>query len=79
VLTVSDGTHTAHITLVGNFLASTFVAASDGHGGVSITASSTQVFNAAMASIGAPLAASGASVSPLPGAAQPILARPGAT
>jgi hypothetical protein len=33
-LTVSDGTHTAHIALKGNYLSSTFVAASDGHGGV---------------------------------------------
>ena len=36
VLTVSDGTHTAHINLAGNFLSSTFVCASDGHGGVII-------------------------------------------
>jgi hypothetical protein len=33
VLTVTDGTHTAHITLVGNYLGSTFVASSDGHDG----------------------------------------------
>jgi hypothetical protein len=33
VLTVSDGTHTAKINLFGDYLASTFVAASDGHGG----------------------------------------------
>ncbi len=33
VLTVTDGTHTAHINLVGNYLKSTFIAASDGHGG----------------------------------------------
>ena len=33
VLTVSDGTDTAHITLVGDYLNSTFVASSDGHGG----------------------------------------------
>jgi hypothetical protein len=31
VLTVTDGTHTAHITLVGNYTKSTFVASSDGH------------------------------------------------
>ena len=36
VLTVTDGTHTAHITLKGNYLNSTFIAASDGHGGVII-------------------------------------------
>ena len=32
-LTVTDGTHTANIALLGNYLASTFVASSDGHGG----------------------------------------------
>ena len=36
VLTVTDGTHTAHINLKGDYTASTFVAASDGHGGVII-------------------------------------------
>jgi hypothetical protein len=36
VLTVSDGTHTAHITLIGNYTASTFIASSDGAGGVTI-------------------------------------------
>ncbi len=32
-LTVTDGTHTAHIALAGDYTTSTFVAASDGHGG----------------------------------------------
>jgi Tryptophan-rich Synechocystis species C-terminal domain len=32
-LQVTDGTHTANIALLGNYMASTFVAASDGHGG----------------------------------------------
>ncbi|HEY2177568.1 MAG TPA: hypothetical protein VGH15_03225, partial [Caulobacteraceae bacterium] len=32
-LTVTDGTHTAHIHLVGNYTASTFTVATDGHGG----------------------------------------------
>jgi large repetitive protein len=35
-LTVTDGTHTANIALLGNYLASTFVASSDGHGGTAI-------------------------------------------
>src|SRR5262249_11448529 len=35
-LTVSDGTHTAKIALQGNYLASTFVASSDGHGGTNV-------------------------------------------
>ena len=45
-LTVTDGTHTANIALLGNYLASTFVASSDGHGGTAIVdpvlSSSTQ-------------------------------------
>ncbi len=35
-LTVTDGTHTANIALLGNYLASTFVTSSDGHGGTAI-------------------------------------------
>jgi hypothetical protein len=35
-LTVSDGQHLAKIALIGNYLASTFVASYDGHGGTSI-------------------------------------------
>ncbi|MGH9809483.1 MAG: hypothetical protein ACRD9W_19890, partial [Terriglobia bacterium] len=35
-LSVTDGTHTTNITLLGNYLASTFVTSSDGHGGTSI-------------------------------------------
>ncbi len=37
VLTVSDGTHTARIALMGDYLGQTFVSAADGHGGVVIT------------------------------------------
>jgi hypothetical protein len=33
VLTVSDGTHVAHIKLAGDFSGSSFIASSDGHGG----------------------------------------------
>jgi len=36
VLTVTDGTHTARINLKGDYRSSTFVAASDGHGGTII-------------------------------------------
>ena len=36
MLTVTDGTHTANIALLGNYIASTFVAAGDGCGGTSI-------------------------------------------
>jgi hypothetical protein len=35
-LTVTDGSHSAHIALLGNYLASTFVASSDGHGGTMV-------------------------------------------
>ncbi len=36
-LTISDGAHSASIALLGNYMASTFVAASDGHSGTTIT------------------------------------------
>jgi hypothetical protein len=35
-LSVSDGTHDAKIALLGNYLASTFVASSDGYGGTNV-------------------------------------------
>jgi probable HAF family extracellular repeat protein len=35
-LTLSDGSRTANIALIGNYLASSFVASSDGHGGTSV-------------------------------------------
>jgi hypothetical protein len=35
-LTVTDGAHSANIALLGNYLASTFVASSDGHGGTNV-------------------------------------------
>ncbi len=66
VLTVSDGTHTAHITLAGDYTGVTFVASSDGHGGVSIVDASAPAAApvhalvaamAAMPSAGAPAAA----------------------
>jgi len=47
VLTVTDGTHTANINLKGNYLGSTFVASSDGHGGVDVVATSAQTPSAA--------------------------------
>jgi hypothetical protein len=36
ILTVTDGSHTANIALVGNYIASTFVRSSDGHGGANV-------------------------------------------
>lgn len=41
-LTVTDGMHTASIQLLGQYTASEFVAASDGHGGTLITFSATE-------------------------------------
>ena len=35
-LTVTDGVHSAAVALWGNYLASTFVASNDGHGGTSV-------------------------------------------
>jgi hypothetical protein len=35
-LTVTDGSHIARVALLGNYLASTFVTSSDGHGGTSV-------------------------------------------
>jgi hypothetical protein len=35
-LTVTDGTHAANIALLGNYMASVFVAGSDGHGGTAL-------------------------------------------
>ncbi len=52
VLTVTDGAHTAHITLIGDYLNATFNAANDGRGGTLITASSSHAaFVAAAASL----------------------------
>ena len=58
ILTVSDGTHTADIKLVGAFSNVTFVAASDGQGGVDIIrqaggAASVHAFAAAAGALGA--------------------------
>jgi Ca2+-binding RTX toxin-like protein len=36
ILTITDGTHTAKITLIGNYTNSTFTTSSDGHGGTII-------------------------------------------
>lgn len=61
VLTLSDGTHTANITLAGDFLGTTFVGSSDGHGGTDIIAQNTKggpaevdAFVSAIAGFGAP-------------------------
>src|SRR5262249_25050175 len=42
-LTVSDGLHTANVQLVGDYIPSNFVAASDGNGGTLVTFTSATV------------------------------------
>jgi hypothetical protein len=41
-LTVSDGRHTAAIALLGNYMAGSFVAVADGHGGTLVTQANPQ-------------------------------------
>jgi hypothetical protein len=41
-MTVTDGSHTAHIGLAGNFTASTFTTSSDGHGGAIVVDPASQ-------------------------------------
>jgi hypothetical protein len=41
-LTVSDGRHTAAIALLGNYMAGSFVAVADGHGGTLVTETNAQ-------------------------------------
>jgi hypothetical protein len=48
-LTVTDGTHTAHIKLIGDYLGSTFTASSDGHGGTTVVDPSATALTHAMA------------------------------
>ncbi|MEO8926849.1 MAG: hypothetical protein ABI306_06760, partial [Caulobacteraceae bacterium] len=56
-LTVTDGFHTAHIKLKGNYLSSHFKVSSDGHGGTTVVdptaASAAHQFIAAAAALGA--------------------------
>jgi hypothetical protein len=58
VLTVTDGTHAAHIKLAGDFSGSTFTASSDGHGGTLVvdpTERTLQAMVQAMAAFSAPV------------------------
>jgi hypothetical protein len=64
VLTVTDGTYTANITMTGDYLKDTFVASGDGQGGVAVVAMRLQTpsaahFVSAMAAIGGHSAAVG--------------------
>lgn len=80
VLTVSDGVHSAHLNLVGDYHASSFVAAVDGHGGVMIhdpAAASPSAFAAAMASFGTRAAATVTPLADLGGRQAAMLSIPG--
>jgi len=46
VLTVTDGTHTARISLAANYAGATFVASGDGHGGTDVVAQNSEASNA---------------------------------
>jgi hypothetical protein len=46
VLTVTDGAHTAHITLKGDYRGATFVASKDGFGGTDVVAQKANAFAA---------------------------------
>ena len=86
VLTVSDGTHTAKLNLVGNFTGSTFTASSDGHGGVivvdpttgasTLSPSTAQAFIGAMAAMGGGAAVSGSSLAHSSVETTPMLVSP---
>jgi hypothetical protein len=68
VLTVTDGTHTANITLQGDYLGATFVSSADGHGGTDVVAKSPQTPSAAnFVSAMAALTGHGVAVGPLDG------------
>jgi hypothetical protein len=80
-LTVTDGTHTAHIDLVGDYTGATFVTSKDGHGGVIVKTTAAVMapppagFAAAMASL-APQAAAPAPANQTHDYAAHILAVP---
>jgi hypothetical protein len=79
VLTVTDGTHSAHIKLAGNYSASTFEVSSDGHGGTMVKdpTATPQAFAGALASFGAPTAGQGAlPIDSIRSTTIPMLARP---
>jgi hypothetical protein len=84
VLTVSDGTRTAKITLAGDYTQSTFVASSDGLGGVSVVDPTAQApltpspvaFATTMASVAMRSAPSNAPHAAACGERPPLLAAP---
>jgi len=80
VLTISDGKTTAHVTLEGNYQTATFIAASDGHGGVIVQQSAPPLgplaFIAAMAGLGNHLAGGLVHADQTSWVRQPTLANP---
>jgi hypothetical protein len=76
VLTVTFGPHTAKITLIGNYTASTFTVSSDGHGGTSVIDPAAATLVGAMAAFGARPAAAGASLAHRRWREPTMLARP---
>ncbi|HEY2178994.1 MAG TPA: hypothetical protein VGH15_10460, partial [Caulobacteraceae bacterium] len=76
ILTVTDGAHTAHIHLSGNFTNSTWTLSSDGHGGTKVVDPAALV--TAMAGFGTSDAAQAAATGPPAPNHRPILASPGA-
>ncbi len=83
VLTVSDGSHTANVTLIGDYSNSTFIASSDGSGGTIVVdpsaapishGASAHAFSAAMTSLGVSSSPSVAGPAPTAFSAPPMLA-----
>ncbi len=86
ILTITDGAHTAHITLKGNYTGSTFIVSSDGAGGTLVvdpnakgaafsTPASPHAFAAAASALAGP-AAWLTHAGEARGAPQPMLSRP---
>ncbi len=81
VLTVTDGVHSAHIALAGDYTAASFVVASDGHGGTSVhdpAKAAPRAFVDAMARLSAPAGADGPQAPAPWRRIAPLLAAPGA-
>ena len=64
VLTVSDGTHTARIKLLGDYTKATFTASSDGHGGTVVVDPSTSTVHGFAAAMAATVPSAGESIAP---------------
>jgi hypothetical protein len=82
VLTVTNGTQTAEINLTGDYLASTFTASSDGHGGTTVVDPTGPAAAQRFIEAAARMAPSAVAITTRTGeprdAIPPMLARPGA-